>query len=301
MTTNNGLNHRSGFVAVSGRPNVGKSTLVNRMVGMDLCIASRKAQTTRNRIAAIHNTPDAQIVILDAPGIHEAATPLNKALAAAAMKTLEDADAALLLTTPSEKVHADDLRIIDLIRQAGRKSVLAINKIDLVPPEALLPLMEAFSGLFDFEAIIPVSALRGEGIDELTAALVALLPPGPALYPEDEVTDLPTRFFVAELIREQVINLTSQEVPYKTAVVVETFKERDNGILIQADIHTERQSQKKIVVGKNGEMIKRIGIAARQKIEAFLNARVHLELFVKTTPKWTRDPKMLKEFGYLHE
>jgi len=290
--------HRCGFVAVSGRPNVGKSTLVNRIVGHELCIVTPKAQTTRNRITAIHNLSNAQMILVDTPGIHEAVTPLNRAMVSAAIQALENSDVVLLITTPSERVPEDDRRIMELIRASGVKSVLAINKIDEVDHSQLLPVMDAYGKAHDFSEIIPISALYGTGVPELVDALVRLLPPGPALYPEDDVSDLPVRFFVAEIVREQITRLTGQEVPYKTTVVVEAFKERQGTTLIQADIHTERQSQKKIIVGAGGEMIKRIGIAARKKIEEFLETPVRLELFVKVTPHWTRDPARLTEFGY---
>jgi GTPase len=290
--------HRCGFVAVSGMPNVGKSTLVNRIVGRELCIVTPKAQTTRNRITAIHNLSNAQMILVDTPGIHEAVTPLNRAMVSAAVQALENSDVVMLITTPSDEVPADDRRIMELIGVPGIKSVLAINKIDEVDHSQLLPVMEAYGKAHDFSEIVPISALYGTGVPELVDALVRLLPPGPALYPEDDVSDLPIRFFVAEIIREQITRLTGQEVPYKTTVVVEAFKERQRTTLIQADIHTERQSQKKILVGAGGEMIKRIGIAARKKIEEFLESPVRLELFVKVTPHWTRDPARLNEFGY---
>ena len=271
---------------------------MNRIVGNELCIVTPKAQTTRNRITAIHNLSNAQMILVDTPGIHEAVTPLNRAMVSAAIQALENSDVVLLITTPSERVPEDDRRIMELIRASGVKSVLAINKIDEVDHSQLLPVMDAYGKAHDFSEIIPISALYGTGVPELVDALVRLLPPGPALYPEDDVSDLPVRFFVAEIVREQITRLTGQEVPYKTTVVVEAFKERQGTTLIQADIHTERQSQKKILVGAGGEMIKRIGIAARKKIEEFLETPVRLELFVKVTPHWTRDPARLTEFGY---
>ncbi len=290
--------HGSGFIAVAGRPNVGKSTLVNRIVGQDLCIVTPKAQTTRHRITAMHNMPNAQMILLDTPGIHKAETPLNRSMVEAAVDTLSNVDGILFLTTPSKKIHEQDLRIIDLLKRGKTPAILGINKIDTIAPPALLPMMENYSQLHSFEEIIPISALLGSGVDELVDALVKLLPIGPPLYPPDDVSDLPVKFFISEIIREQVIKLTQQEIPYKTTVVVESFKERGNSVLIQADIHAERDSQKKILVGRRGQMIKRIGIAAREKIEEFLECRVRLELFVKITPHWSRNPRMLKEFGY---
>lgn len=289
---------RSGFVAIAGRPNVGKSTLVNRILGRELSIVTPKAQTTRNRITAIHTMPHAQLVLQDTPGIHDPKTPLNKALVAIAIKTLEDADAILLIVEPSEKVHHEVQHIADMIRSAGKPSVLAINKVDTVKPAALLPVIDAHSKIHEFSEIIPISALYGGGVPELVDALVNLLPSGTPLFPEDDISDLPVRFFVAEIIREQITKKTGEEVPYKTTVVVESFKEEEGRVLIHADIHTERDSQKKILVGKGGKMIKEIGIASRKKIEDFLELPVRLELFVKVTPHWTRNERMLREFGY---
>ena len=291
--------HRAGFVAVVGRSNVGKSTLVNRVLGRELSIVTPKAQTTRHRVTAIHSMPGAQMILQDTPGLHDPKTPLNRALVAAAIKTLEESDVILFLVEPDKAVHDDDLRTLDLVKGTAAATVLAINKIDTVKPESLLPVMDAFSRLHAFEAIVPVSALNGSGVDDLVRVLTQLLPEGPPLFPEEDVSDLPVRFFVAEIILEQVIKLTGEEIPYRTAVIVESFKEEANRIVIHADIHAERPSQKKILVGKGGAMIKKIGTAARLKIEEFLERHVRLELFVKVTPHWTRDSKKLEEFGYL--
>jgi len=298
MTPENPVAHKSGFVAVAGRPNVGKSTLVNRIVRAELSIVTPKAQTTRNRITAIHTLPDAQLVLQDTPGIHEARTPLNRSLVAAAEKTIEESDLVLFLTLPVPAIHGDDRRIIDLVSASRKACILAINKVDTLERSLVLHVIDIYSKAHAFEEIFPVSALTGEGMAELEAALVRLLPSGPSLFPEDEVSDLPTRFFVAELIREQITTMTGEEIPYKTGVMVESFKERNGHVLIHADIHTEKDSQKKILVGKQGQMIKKIGIASREKIEAFLDLKVRLELFVKVTPNWTRNERMLKEFGY---
>jgi GTPase len=298
MANGNPAVHKSGFVAVAGRPNVGKSTLVNRIMRTELSIVTAKAQTTRNRITAIHTLSDAQMVLQDTPGIHQAKTPLNRSLVAAAVRTLEESDVILCMALPSAKIHDDDNRLIELIQSSGKPAVLAINKIDTIERQYLLPVIEAYSKMHNFEEIFLVCALTGEGVDELESALVRLLPLGPPLFPEDEVSDLPTRFFVAEMIREQVTKMTGEEIPYKTTVVVESFKERNGHVLIHADIHAERDSQKKILIGKQGQMIKKIGIAAREKIEEFLELKVRLELFVKVTPNWTRDERKLREFGY---
>ncbi len=299
MASETPTSHRSGFVAVVGRPNVGKSTLVNRVVGRELSIVTPKAQTTRHRVTAIHTMPGAQMILQDTPGLHDPKTALNRALVAAAVKTLEESDVILLIIEPEQAIHNDDLRTLDLIRATRVPTVLAINKIDTVKRESLLPVMDVYSRVHGFEEIVPVSALCGDGVDDLVGVLARLLPEGPPLFPEDDVSDLPVRFFVAEIVREQVIKLTGEEIPYRTAVIVESFKEEANRVVIHADIHVERASQKKILVGKGGAMIKKIGTAARLKIEEFLERRVRLELFVKVTPHWTRDSRKLEEFGYL--
>jgi GTPase len=289
-------NHRTGFVAVAGRPNVGKSTLVNRIVRQEVSIVTPKPQTTRHRITAIHTLPNAQLILQDTPGIHDAETPLNRSLVAAAVKTVEDADVILLVVEPHLDIHREDMRIVSLIRAARKPAILAINKIDTVDPRSLLPVMEIYSKAHEFEEIFPISAANGSGVDELMDALIRLLPTGPPLFPGDDISDLPSRFFAEEIIREQITKKTGEEIPYKTAVVVESFQEQENRILIRADIHAEKDSQKAILIGKGGQMIKQIGTAARKKLEEFFGTRVRLELFVKVTPNWTRDPKQLTRF-----
>jgi len=290
--------HCFGFVAVTGRSNVGKSTLVNRIIGRKLSIVTSKEQTTRHRITALHNLPQAQIALIDTPGIHDPKNLLNRTIVAAALKTLQDVDVVLFVTVPGVVIHEDDLRIIDLIRASKQKSVLVINKIDTSEKSILLPMIKVYSMAHQFEEIFPVSAIDGSGIEDLVQALVRLLPSGPALFPEDDISDLPVRFFAAEIIREQIMKMTGQEVPYKTTVVVESFTDKGEIVIIHADIHTERESQKKILVGKKGSMIKQIGISARSKLEEFLERRVRLDLFVKVTPRWTQDSRKLKELGY---
>jgi len=238
------------------------------------------------------------MILQDTPGIHDAKTRLNRALVEIAARTLENADVVLFMVTPELPIPYEESLIVEDIKASGVKAVVGINKIDTVPPSELLPVIEAYARVYPFEAIVPISALSGSGMDELVEVLVGLLPPGPPLFPEDELSDLPLRFFVAEIIREQIMNLAWQEIPYKTAVVVESFKEDLRPVLIQADIHVERDSQKRILIGKGGTMIKRIGTEARKKIEEFLECRVRLELFVKVTPHWTHDTRIIKEFGY---
>jgi GTP-binding protein Era len=290
--------HRFGFVAVAGRPNAGKSTLVNRIMKTEVAIVTPKAQTTRNRISAIYTTPEFQMVLQDTPGLHEAKGRLNRSLMDTAVKTVQDADLVLLLVEPRQEISEHDLQAIEVIKAAGLPCVLAINKIDTIHPQVLLPLIEAYAKIHAFEHIVPISATEGSGIDELVDILVGMLPPGPPQFPDEDISDLPVRFFVAEMVREQIMRLTGEEIPYKTAVVVEEFKEEPRRVLIRADIHVEKDSQKKILIGKSGSMIKKIGIAAREKIEQFIEQPVRLELFVKVTPHWTRSTTQLREFGY---
>ena len=299
MTENDGNDFRCGFVSVTGRPNVGKSTLINSIVGQELCIVTAKAQTTRNRITAIHSLPNSQTIFVDTPGIHEARTPLNRAMVDTAVHSVEQSDVVLFVTTPVAKIPDEEELILDLIRSNSAPVILAVNKIDTVKPKALLSVIETYSNEYDFHAIIPISAINGSGVPELEQTLIKLLPHSPPLFPDEDVSDLPLRFFVGEIVREMVTNMTGEEIPYKCAVVVESFKQSDRSVLIQADIHTERQTQKKILIGKGGSMIKRIGTASREKIEEFLGCPVRLELFVKVTPKWSKNAARLKEFGYV--
>ena len=299
INENDDNDFKCGFVAVAGRPNVGKSTLINEIVGQELCIVTAKAQTTRNRITAIHTLPHSQIIFVDTPGIHEARSPLNRAMVETAVRSVEQSDLVLFITTPVAAIPDEDELILDLIRSNSAPVILAINKIDTVESSALQSIIDAYSYEYDFHAVIPISAINGSGVSELEQTLVKLLPNSPPLYPVDDVSDLPLRFFIAEIVREMVTNMTGEEIPYKCAVVVESFKERDHSVLIQANIHTERQTQKKILIGKGGSMIKKIGTASREKIEEFLGRSVRLELFVKVSPKWSKNISQLKEFGYL--
>jgi GTP-binding protein Era len=290
---------RCGFVAVVGRPNVGKSTLVNRIVGANVCIVTPKAQTTRNRITAIYHSERAQMILLDTPGLHTPDSPLNEAMKTAALKAVENCDAAVFVTTCGPRIPPQDQELIASLKAARVPTALAVNKIDLLTDKSLLlPVLDAYAAAHEFVSLIPISATLGDGVEDLVNTLTGLLPLGPPMFPEDDLSDLPVRFFVAELIREQVTLLTGEEIPYRTAVVVESFKEREDSALIHADIHCERQGQKKILIGKQGAMIKAIGVAARRKIEEFLGHAAHLKLFVKVSPNWTRDQVKLREFGY---
>ncbi|MBE0597008.1 MAG: GTPase Era [Desulfuromonadales bacterium] len=291
---------RSGFVSIIGRPNVGKSTLLNAILGQKIAITSPKPQTTRNRILGIHHLPDGQILFLDTPGIHKSRGRLNKFMVDQALAACSGVDLVLLLVEAGRTPGEGEEFILELLRQGGVPVVLAINKVDLVHQLELLPLIETYAGKFPFREIVPVSARRGEGIDDLVGTLRRLLPPGPRHYPEDMVTDLPERFIVAEMIREQVLRLTREEIPYGAAVTIETFSEKpERGlVVIQAVIHVERETHKRIVVGKGGSVVRSIGQAARADIERLLGCRVFLELFIRVDRDWTESARLLREFGY---
>lgn len=299
---------RCGFVAICGRPNAGKSTLVNRFVGEQVAIVSPRPQTTRNRITGIFNGPDAQVVFLDTPGLIEGATGMNEYLMKTARAAVAEADATIYLVDASEACRdpahpaALDLANAAVIKDAGKPSILVLNKVDLVKNKALLlPLIERWSAAGVFQEIVPVSAGAGNGCDELLAAITARIPLGERLFPDDYWSDLPEKFFVAELVRESIFRHLYQELPYSSAVVVEEFDEASRGdgfVRIRADIHIEKESQKAIIIGKGGAMLKAIGTDARLAIERFLQARVHLELHVVVTSRWTRDPVEMKRLGY---
>ena len=289
---------RSAFVGVIGRPNVGKSTLINRLLGQELSVVSPKPQTTRNRIAAIVNYPGAQIIFYDTPGIHDSSNPLNLSLVSSAKKTANDSDLILLLVPAMTSVQNDDVELLEFALHSKKQVVVALNKADLLTRSQRSSALKNLRKVYNFDHVMAVSALTGEGMDLLVKTIIDLSPEGVRFYPEDDISDLPEKFFVSEFIREQIIRLTSQEIPYKSAVLVEKFIEGPGRVTIHADIHVERDSQKRILIGHGGSMIKNIGIASRKKIEEFLDCPVHLELYVKVTPKWTSSPSMIKDFGY---
>ncbi len=294
---------KSGFIAIIGKPNVGKSTLINRIIGEKIAITTHKPQTTRNRITGIRNLENAQLVFVDTPGIHRAGSPLNRYLADTAVEAYGDADLVLFLVEAGGRPGDDDLYILESLRSVGAPVILAINKIDLVEKETLLPLIDEYHRLFPFREVVPLSAMKGFNVDRLVGLIVDLLPEGPRYFPEDLFTDLPERFLAAEIIREKLILLTQKEIPYASAVVVDLFKEEEekNLIRIQATITVEKDSQKGIIIGRGGSMLKEIGRRARLDMEKFFNSRIYLELFVRVRPHWTRDNKMLREFGYSKE
>ncbi|NOR50672.1 MAG: GTPase Era [Desulfuromonadales bacterium] len=290
---------RSGFVAIIGRPNVGKSTLLNCIVGQKIAITTPKPQTTRNRILGIQNLDHAQVLYVDTPGIHEARSPLNRYMVDQARSACLDVDVVLWLVEADRHVDKDPM-IPRLLEKSKNPVLLVINKIDTVPKDQLLPLIDAYRKICPFASIVPVSALKGDGVEELMAEIPALLPEGPRYYPEDQLTDVPERFIVAEMIREQILMRTKDEVPYGVAIVVERFQENParNMVGIGAVINVERDSHKGILVGKGGKMIRHIGQGARKEIERLLGVKVHLELFVRVQKNWTSSGRMMKEFGY---
>ncbi len=292
--------HRSGFVALVGRPNVGKSTLLNRLLGEKVAIVSPRPQTTRNRITGIRTGPGFQIVYVDTPGLHPGGGRLGEFMAATVAQALEEVDAAVLVAEATERPGAVDPGVLAGLREVTAPVLLALNKIDLLPDkQRLLPLIQAYAGRFPFREIVPISASRGDGVDRLERAIVALLPPGPAFYPPDQVTDQPETFFVAETIREKIFLLTRQEIPYATAVRVEELTEREGGRLyVRAVIFVEQPSQKAIVIGEGGAMLKRIGQAARRELEAFFGVPLYLDLWVQVRRHWRRDEAALRELGY---
>ncbi len=289
----------SGFVSIIGRPNVGKSTLLNSIIGEKIVITSDKPQTTRNRIQGIHNIPGGQIVFIDTPGIHAGRSRLNKSMVDVARSAISGVD--LLMLVVEATTAADPAFIQDVLKKVTIPVVLVINKIDLLADKnQVLKKIADWSALFPFKEIVPVSAGRNDGVDHLVKVVSGYLPEGPAMFPDDILTDMPEKFIVAEMIREKIFRLTRDEVPYSTAVVVESFIERENGVIaISAAIMLERDTQKGIIIGNKGEMLKKIGSQARQDIERLLATRVYLELFVKVVENWSERPSKLRELGYV--
>jgi len=292
---------QSGFIGIIGRPNAGKSTLFNAIIGDKISIITNKPQTTRNKITGIKNDPDAQMIFLDTPGMHRPKTPLNKAMVQTTRDTIGSVDVLLMLVEANTDVHPHDLFLIESLAPVHAPVILVINKIDLIEKQYLLPLMDKFRQLYDFREIFPISALKGDGIDDLLKAVKVLLPEGPPFYPDDIQTDATERFIAAEFIREKITLMTKQEIPYAIAVEIDLFKEDEakNLIRISASINVEKESQKAIIIGKRGAMLKNIGTQARLDMEKLFGARVFLELFVRVRKDWTCSERMLQEFGIL--
>ena len=292
---------KSGFIAILGRPNVGKSTFFNAIIGDKISIVADKPQTTRNRITGIKNFPDAQLIFLDTPGMHKPKTPLNRAMVQAARDTIGDADVLLMMVEADTLIGPHDLFLIEALAGAEAPVFLAINKIDRIEKLSLLPLIDQYRKLYDFAGIFPICALKREGLEELLTSLKELLPEGPQLFPDDIATDATERFIAGEFIREQILHLTKQEVPYASAVTIDAFKEDEkrNLIRISATISVEKESQKAIMIGKKGALLKIIGSQARLAMENLFGAKVFLELFVRVKKDWTGSDRMLREFGLI--
>ncbi len=291
---------RSGFISIIGRPNVGKSTLLNALLGEKIAIISDKPQTTRNRILGIVNRPGAQLVFMDTPGIHKPIHKMNELMVRTALATYNEVDVILMLAEATEQPGAGGRFIIDTLAAVKTPVFLLINKIDLIRKEALFPLIEGYSKRYPFAEIIPISALKND-LGDLLDSIVKRLSAGPKYFPEDQLTDQPERFIVAELIREKVFELTKEEIPYATAVVIEEMKEGPDITRIHAAIIVERESQKGILIGKGGGMLKQIGTLARQDAEKLLGAKIFLKLWVKVKKGWREDERMLKNIGIVEE
>jgi GTPase len=289
---------RAGFVAIIGRPNAGKSTLLNRLVGRKVAIVTSKPQTTRNRIHGIVTRQEGQIVFVDTPGLHEATTVLNRQMMREVAAALEGIDVLLMMVDASKTLpHADSL-LLDKAQRFAGKTILALNKVDLVPKPKLLPLMDAFAKAFPLAALVPISALKGGGCQELLQEIFEELPEGEPFFPGDQITDQPERFLAGEIIREKAIDLTYHEVPHALAVVIDQFEETPKILRIHATLHVERDSQKKILIGHKGEMLKKIGTVARKELETLLGTKIFLEMFVKVVPDWRENLQRVRELDW---
>jgi GTPase len=296
--TGTAIRGRSGFVAIVGRPNAGKSTLINRLVGQKIAIVTSKPQTTRNRIQGIVTRAEGQMVFIDTPGLYDADSALGRQMMHEVAAALEDIDVLLLMVDASHpQTHMDELLLSKAKRFRG-KTILVLNKVDRVAKEGLLPLIEEFSKAFEFAAIVPVSALKGGGLEQLQQEILRMLPEGEPHFPEDQVTDQPERFLAAEVIREKAIQLTYHEVPYALAVMVDKYEEKPRLLRIEVTLSVERDSQKKILIGHKGEMLKKIGTEARKELEKMFDTKIYLGLFVKVMPDWRENPARVREFDW---
>ncbi|WP_407370622.1 GTPase Era [Carnobacterium sp.] len=291
--------HKSGFVSIVGRPNVGKSTLLNRIVGQKIAIMSDKAQTTRNKIQGIYTTPESQIVFIDTPGIHKPKHRLGDFMVDSAFSAFREVDVILFMVNIAEKRGPGDNFIMERLKTVKSPVFLVLNKIDKIHPDQLLPIIEDYRSLVDFAQVIPISASEGNNVDTLLEEITKYLPDGPQFYPEDQVTDHPEYFIVSELIREKVLELTREEVPHSVAVVVESMQRNELGkVQVHAAIIVERSSQKGIIIGKGGKMLKDIGIRARRDIEVLLGDKIYLDLWVKVQKDWRDRQTNLQDYGY---
>ncbi|AYC29610.1 GTPase Era [Paenisporosarcina cavernae] len=292
--------YKSGFVAIIGRPNAGKSTFLNRVVGQKIAIMSDKPQTTRNKVQGVYTTDEAQIVFIDTPGINEPRHKLGDFMLKVAKNTLRGVDAIILMVDSTDRIGKQDRYILDMLEGTETPVYLVMNKIDLIHPDKLVSVMESFQAEFSFAGVIPISALEGNNMEKLLVTLTNQLPEGPQYYPADQVTDHPERFIISELIREKILHLTHEEIPHSIAVVIEKIKrdEDNNKIRVSATIMVERESQKGIVIGKKGALLKEVGIRARKDIEMLLGSSVFLEMWVKVQKDWRNKSTHLRDFGF---
>lgn len=290
---------KSGFVAIVGRPNVGKSTLMNQVIGQKIAIMSDKPQTTRNKIHGVYTTDEMQVVFLDTPGIHKRQSKLGDFMNSTAFNALGEVEAVLFLVDAAEGLGGGDRFIIERLKEIRTPVILVMNKIDQVEPEQLLPMIEEYSKLHSFTEIVPISAKLGNNVNTLLEQLGKYLPEGPQYYPEDQVTDHPEQFVCAELIREKILHMTREEVPHSIAVTIEDMRVQENGVVyISAVIFVERDSQKGIIIGKQGALLKEVGKRARTDIENLLGSKIFLELWVKVKKDWRNQERVLKDLGF---
>ncbi|MCK9857240.1 MULTISPECIES: GTPase Era [unclassified Paenibacillus] len=293
---------RSGFVAIIGRPNVGKSTLMNHLIGQKIAIMSDKPQTTRNKIHGVYTTDTSQIVFLDTPGIHKPQSKLGDYMMKTAEGALKEVEAVLFLIDVADGLGGGDRFIIEQLKKVDTPVFLVMNKIDKVQPEKLLEIITQYKDLYPFAEIVPISALQGNNVETLLAQIQKYLPEGPQYYPADQVTDHPEQFVCAELIREKILHMTREEIPHSIAVGIEDMRVQENGVVyIGAVIFVERDSQKGIIIGKKGALLKEVGKQARRDIEALLGSRTFLELWVKVKKDWRNQERVLKDFGFRHD
>ncbi|HJH11453.1 MAG TPA: GTPase Era [Metalysinibacillus jejuensis] len=294
-------NFKSGFISIIGRPNVGKSTFLNRVIGQKIAIMSDKPQTTRNKVQGVLTTDDSQLIFIDTPGIHKPKHKLGEFMLKTSKNTLREVDVIMFMVNAEQKLGPGDQFIMDLLEGNDTPVFLIINKIDRVHPDELLTIIDRYKEKYDFAEIVPISALEGHNVDNLLTTLKKYMPEGPQYYPADQVTDHPERFIISELIREKVLHLTREEIPHSVAVVIDKIKrDEDNPekIRVQATIMVERDSQKGIVIGKQGAMLKQVGTRARKDIEMLLGSKVYLELWVKVQKDWRNKSTHLRDFGF---
>lgn len=294
--------HKSGFVSIIGRPNVGKSTFVNRVIGHKIAIMSDKAQTTRNKIQGVMTRDDAQIIFIDTPGIHKPKHKLGDYMMRVAKNTLSEIDAIMFMVNVNEDIGRGDEYIMEMLKNVKTPIFLVLNKIDLVHPDTLMPKIEQYQSYMDFTDIIPISALEGLNVDHFIDVLKSFLPEGPKYYPDNQISDHPEQFVVSEIIREKILHLTSEEIPHAIGVNVDRMiKEDEDRVCIEATIYVERDSQKGIVIGKGGKKLKEVGKRARRDIEMLLGSKVYLELWVKVQRDWRNKVNFIRQIGYVED